>query len=1609
MVHPRRLFLILALVIVTLIALGATVGVGSAIQNALPQAASVAKVDSQDAPAPEALVVADHTVCSAGCDYTTIQAAVDAATAGDIILIDDSLHTESGITIDQNVTIIGHGAAQTTIQAAASATSAPDRIFEVAEGVTAGINHLTLANGSASAGGAVYNSGALAIDSVEIRDNQAGEFGGALYNTVTGTISLIGTTLYNNIVSNTQIVTGTGGGALFNAGTALIRNSTISSNTSEYSLTLASGGGLLNTGVMTLEHATIASNSSGLFGYGAGISNTVSGTISVNNSIIADNLGGDDCADAGSWTVVGDNLDSDGSCTGFTVQNGSARLNPLAYYGGPVRTQAIQYNSDARDAASSCPSFGYDQRGAARPFSTTDCDLGAFESYYYYVETTFSSPIAIANNSDASDSVTVTLPISAVDMPVLDVDVTVSISHNDPGDLEITLDHPEQTGSVLLMDNPTGNCTNVSARFDDEGDSTASNACDSLTSLTGAILPNQPLSSFDSYSSTGPWTLTVADTSGGQSGSWNSWILYLEYRPPLAVTLTTDPEEDGCQPGNCSLREAIVDANQDPGADLIYFTSDGTVTLSQSGLNEDQAYSGDLDITEDLTIIGRGLNETIVDGDQVDRVFDVHSSGGPNLTILNMTVTGGDADTSGGGLRSQSSGHLVFEGTVFNQNVASNNGGGLYLTGGTAWISGTAIVNNTAGSGGGLFIEDESVTITNATISGNGSGLINYATADDSSVSLTNVTIAGQTSGAVAQANSGRTSSMTFNNSILANNATNCTETGAGTATILSDDYNLSDDNSCGFNQSNDFDNEPADVGTLEKDVASGTWVNPLGPTSPAIDSANPNTCPPYDVRGRPRRGVCDMGSAEFSGFIVTNNNDSGTGSLRAAVNGANHFPGADDIYFSDAVSGTVIILTSNQMTITEGVTVHGLGAQYLTVSGNNARRVLTTDGSFQVNISGMSLINGDAGSENGGGIYVNGSQVTLVDINLIGNAANNGGAISINSGGSLNADSILFSNNVASSRGGALHGTSASQLNLQEAIIIQNDANNGGGMYLNGSSAWIAGSAFVSNTVDTVAGGLFVVDSEVGILNSTLSGNDHSGLYNYANGINSSVTITNGTMANQGYGLISYALNGRTAEVKVQNSVLANNSTANCGFSTSGNPLVTSLGYNLSDDNSCSFGESSDFDNVAAYVGDLEQDSVSGTWVHPLVYPSPAIDAATTSSCPTYDQRGRPRRGVCDMGAAESDIFLVTNTSNSGIGSLRAAVEGANQFSGPDNVHFRQSLPPGSTITLSGENLLITESVKIEGLGPQNVIVSGNNGRRVFNIDGSFPVVLSGMTIRDGNAGTGASGGGIHNNGGQLTLLQMALIDNQANDGGALAIINGSLAAEETVFYSNSANDTGGAMYLINASVAMSQTAVANNSAAFVGGIYAFDSDISALNTTFADNGDLAIRPWSYNRDSKVSLSFVTFAGQDRGIWIRASENKTGEVEFFNTLLADYGIRNCSLNEDTGGSALFTSLGYNMATDITCFLDEASDHQGISEASVGLLPLEQDAGTFVRPFDVSSAAVDAGSNSGCPAVDQRGATRPFDGNGDETAVCDIGAYEVQEQGAVIFLPVVIK
>ena len=118
---------------------------------------------------------------------------------------------------------------------------------------------------------------------------------------------------------------------------------------------------------------------------------------------------------------------------------------------------------------------------------------------------------------------------------------------------------------------------------------------------------------------------------------------------------------------------------------------------------------------------------------------------------------------------------------------------------------------------------------------------------------------------------------------------------------------------------------------------------------------------------------------------------------------------------------------------------------------------------------------------------------------------------------------------------------------------------------------------------------------------------------------------------------------------------------------------------------------------------------------------------------------------------------FVVTNTNDSGSGSLRQAILEA---PGGSTISFAKALN-GQTITLTSGDLQINQSLKINGPGAAELAVSGGGSSQVFDIAGGANVTIKGLTITDGLSDQG-SGGGIMNSG-NLTLDGADVTGNQS------------------------------------------------------------------------------------------------------------------------------------------------------------------------------------------------------------------------------------------------------
>lgn len=239
-------------------------------------------------------------------------------------------------------------------------------------------------------GGAILNSGTLAVSTSTFLNNSAGEFAGAISNWGTATITdssfidnasgFDGGAISNmeslEVTSSTfegnEVDSGVGG-AIENTESLTVRNCSFDANITNSEVS-PHGGAIHNSDEVDIINSTFHANAAAE--EGGGISN--SGTANVTNTIVSGNTGSDCFNDGGTWNAQEANLDSDGSCADFTIHNADPLLDPLADNDGPTRTLALQLGSPAVDAATACPLPATDQRGASRPQGPA-CDLGAFE------------------------------------------------------------------------------------------------------------------------------------------------------------------------------------------------------------------------------------------------------------------------------------------------------------------------------------------------------------------------------------------------------------------------------------------------------------------------------------------------------------------------------------------------------------------------------------------------------------------------------------------------------------------------------------------------------------------------------------------------------------------------------------------------------------------------------------------------------------------------------------------------------------------------------------------------------------------------------------------------------------------------------------------------------------------------------------------------------------------------------------------------------------------------------------------------------------------------------------------------------------------------------
>ena len=207
---------------------------------------------------------------------------------------------------------------------------------------------------------------------------------------------------------------------------------------------------------------------------------------------------------------------------------------------------------------------------------------------------------------------------------------------------------------------------------------------------------------------------------------------------------------------HCTLRKAVINANNNAasipqcqagtlGVDTITIPAGMTITFALAGANEDDAFTGDLDITDDLIIQADGAGVTI-DGADLDRIFDIRP--GVTVTLQDIHLRNGNGNGGGGGITVASTSTLNLNNVTISSCAGPNGDGGAIASSGVLNMTNCTISGNTAAHhAGAIVVESGTALFKSCTITGNASGFSNLSGGVRSTgmTTLQNTVIAGNT------------------------------------------------------------------------------------------------------------------------------------------------------------------------------------------------------------------------------------------------------------------------------------------------------------------------------------------------------------------------------------------------------------------------------------------------------------------------------------------------------------------------------------------------------------------------------------------------------------------------------------------------------------------------------------------------------------------------------------------------------------------------------------------------------------------------------------------------------------------------------------------------
>jgi hypothetical protein len=729
--------------------------------------------------------------------------------------------------------------------------------------------------------------------------------------------------------------------------------------------------------------------------------------------------------------------------------------------------------------------------------------------------------------------------------------------------------------------------------------------------------------------------------------------------------------------GDCSLREAVILANDSEGFHTVVL-GEGTFELTIPGAADDDGRTGDLDVTDDLTIVGAGSAVTTIvaewdlddatpqlengNGDEPspDRLLHV-AANGTTLTLEGLTLEGGEA-TPG-------------DGDEACDETRSCDGGAILLGGARMMVLGTDEAGPAVnGSAVGLVTDD--VVVRDSRAAWNGGGIA--ALAAEVSLDLSDTVVSGN--------RADRSGGGIFVEGESADVLLDGTRVGGHEpvqAGEVQEGGNRADRNGGGISiQASELDVEASDsqvVGNLADDEGGGAWIAQDADGRIRVAAAEASTA---DLVLRD--SLVDGNHADFSGGLYLAALDahlSGTtvsgNTASGGAGGMNLQPGG---YWLDAVSDDAAAaqeeqrrwvhledstISANAVTSwgSGGVNAFGvdLTASDSTVADNEGQQVGGLWVAGDVDLERVA-IRDNRGDWRAGGLSVDGGiigpgttagDVRMVDSSVTGNVVGFGGAAGVR----LDTGSYLYAAGAGPEEGHVepqyYHDLPPYEVAIEGSTFADNGqdpsvggaADEAGALVAPGEGAgalWVArgyqgsisNSTFSGN--EAVAGaGMRMGDLAEGgldLTHVTFAGNDLFG--DGAPAVNGSEPGPAGAAihVDDHYDMYSNGGDG-PGDLRLSHTAVAD-SDRNCGGDLD---RLISLGHNLDDDGTCQLDEAGDV--VAdAQLGPLS-DNGGHTLTHVPAAASPAVNGGTAAPCDVdVDQRGtsRPQGDACDIGAVE-------------------------------------------------------------------------------------------------------------------------------------------------------------------------------------------------------------------------------------------------------------------------------------------------------------------------------------------------------------------------------------